>query len=354
MKSLRDTSTFRTGEFNVHDRAFLIEMRSLTRRAKEGYMATFYKDAVKYGFYEFQASRDWYREVTSVEMGGNGMHRDLIWEWIRLTALLSQPIIPHFSEYLWMDVLENETSVQKQQWPDQATILGGEGEKEMSEADESSTLAQLAYMRGVLSTMRSAESQIARRKQKGKNLSYDPSKPRSARIYVATGLPSWQVDCMGVLEWCWSEKEGVDENKLRGELAEKGMLKDKRVMPFIQGIKVSEEDIAVNKCLGKVTFIWSLFAYGLHAYTSQRKISEQGPTTAFSRSLPYSELDALTLLLPYIQSSMRFIDISVCSQSAAIEAMESGSVKAGEEGWERTSVDKSEPGSPETVFWNVV
>ena len=52
-----------------------------------------YKDALKYGFFELQSSRDWYREVTA----DVGMHADLTEWWIRTAALLVVPIAPHLS-----------------------------------------------------------------------------------------------------------------------------------------------------------------------------------------------------------------------------------------------------------------
>ena len=71
--------------------------------------STNYKDALKYGFYEMQSTRDWYREVTS----DVGMHADLVEYWIRISALLILPIAPHFSEHIWSTVLKEPVTVQK-------------------------------------------------------------------------------------------------------------------------------------------------------------------------------------------------------------------------------------------------
>lgn len=81
---------------------------------------------------------------------------------------------------------------------------------------------------------------------------------------------------------------------------------------------------------------------------SQRKLAAEG-TSAFTRTLPYSELDTLTLLLPYIKSSMKFEELSVVSvedAQAKVAAGESGP------GWEQAKIEAAEPGSPEVVFWN--
>ena len=50
--------------------------------------STNYKDALKYGFYELQNARDWYREVTSTVR----MHADLVKYWIWVLAILSHPL----------------------------------------------------------------------------------------------------------------------------------------------------------------------------------------------------------------------------------------------------------------------
>ena len=68
---------------------------------------------MKYGFYELQTARDWYREVT----GDVGMHADLVQYWIRISALLILPIAPHFSEHVWSDILKEPSTVQNARWP---------------------------------------------------------------------------------------------------------------------------------------------------------------------------------------------------------------------------------------------
>lgn len=80
----------------------------------------------------------------------------------------------------------------------------------------------------------------------------------------------------------------------------------------------------------------------------QRVLLSKGPE-AFERSLPFDELEALTVLSPYIKASMRFQEVSVVSVDEARATIE----KEGEkDGWDKAKVEQAEPGSPETVFWN--
>jgi leucyl-tRNA synthetase len=177
-----------------------------------------------------QSARDWYREVTSPENGGTGLHADLVFHWLRMSALMVQPIIPHFSEFLWMDILEEQKSVQTALWP------------EAQSAGDESILVRLEYMRGVLSTMRSAEAAIAKKKGKGKTTGpFDPSKPKNGRIFVATSFPAWQRDVLDSIKQSWDASGGkaVDDKEVRELMAKKGLAKDKRAMPFMQQFKVS-------------------------------------------------------------------------------------------------------------------
>ena len=188
--------------------------------------STNYKDALKYGFYEMQSTRDWYREVTS----DVGMHADLVEYWIRISALLILPIAPHFSEHIWSTVLKEPVTVQKALWPTPATT------------PDRTILDAGLYMRGVIKNLRDAELSLLKKMNKGKQgqaLPYDPKKPRAARMYVATSFPQWQDACVQIIKEAYSAAaDKVDDAKVRTLLTEKGLIKDKRAMPFIQAFKV--------------------------------------------------------------------------------------------------------------------
>lgn len=62
-----------------------------------------------------QSARDSYRD--QCRAAGVGMHADLVKRFIELQALLMAPIIPHWSEYVWKEVLRKETSIQSAQFP---------------------------------------------------------------------------------------------------------------------------------------------------------------------------------------------------------------------------------------------
>lgn len=192
-----------------------------------------FKTALKLGLYDYEIARNWYRTVSSIDNGGAGMHHDIVFKWIRNNALILAPFTPHFSEHVWQTVLGESSSVQNARFP------------EVISADNASTLQQLDYMRGVVDSIRSAESLMSRRKggkAKSDIAPYDPSRPKCARIYVASDFPAWQKDCVKIIRGAWyAETNSFDDGKLRADLSTAGLAKDKKVMPFCQGLKVGHE-----------------------------------------------------------------------------------------------------------------
>jgi leucyl-tRNA synthetase len=67
------------------------------RETDDNYQKMLFKEALRTGFFELQACRDKYRELTLVE----GMHRDLVVRFIEVQALLLSPVCPHVAEHVW-------------------------------------------------------------------------------------------------------------------------------------------------------------------------------------------------------------------------------------------------------------
>ncbi len=159
-----------------------------------------------------------------------GMHEDLVLYWIRVAPLLVAPIAPHFAEHLYQSVLGLPGSVQNARWP-------------TPDKQVDRTLVEAAsYMRGVTKMMRDAEASLLKMlsRNKGKGpITFDPKKPKSVRIYVATEFPEWQNQCVDIVKQAHGTNgDKVDDSKVKDLLIEKGLIKDKRAMPFIQMFKV--------------------------------------------------------------------------------------------------------------------
>lgn len=177
------------------------------------------------------------------------MHADLVLYWIRSAALLVTPVAPHFAEQIWSTILQEPTSVQNALWPTPTTPV----DPTIIEAGQ--------YMRGTIKTIRDAEISLLKglAKAKGKKGAaasealFDPKKPKAVRIYVATAFPEWQNTCVQIVKDSYTKEENkVDDAKVKELLIEKGLIKDKRAMPFIQAFKVC--------------FQFSILCFGMYAY----------------------------------------------------------------------------------------
>ena len=245
---IKEGAGLRTGpKSSYHDKVFEEEINSLINITNEQYekyalppfpffsypysiartYRTFYKDAMKYGFYELQSARDWYREVTA----DIGMHADLVGYWINVAALLASPIAPHFAEHVWRGILHQPTSIQLALWPTPSQPI------------DTPTIEAGAYMRALVKNVRDAELTLLKKLEKAKGKAgpppFDPKKPRALRVYVATRFPEWQDACVQAVQAAWtSETARVDDAKVRALLTERGLIKDKRAMPFVQLFKV--------------------------------------------------------------------------------------------------------------------
>ncbi|TFK37610.1 hypothetical protein BDQ12DRAFT_736141 [Crucibulum laeve] len=301
---VKDEATLRHGPRNYHDEVFEQEVNDLINITQSHYEATNYKDALKYGFYELQSVRDWYREVTS----DVGMHADLVMYWIRIAALLVTPVAPHFAEHLWSGILKQPQSIQLALWPTPLKPV----DRNLIEAGN--------YMRGTIKTIRDAEASLLKMmsKAKGKKAPehlFDPKKPKAVRIYVATAFPDWQDSCVQIVKESYAEEaDKVDDARVKELLIENGLIKDKKAMPFIQAFK--------------------------------KRMAQFGASTAFRRTLPFSESAVLQEILPYLKKSLNLSDTEVLSVDEARQ-------KEGEPGYTKSIIDSSEPGNPAFEYRNV-
>ncbi|PVF99305.1 leucyl-tRNA synthetase [Serendipita vermifera] len=296
------SNAFRTGELTYHDRVFREEFITLAAETKRHYEATNYKDALKSALYETLLARDWYREVTFEE----GMHQDLVQQFNRTLALLIAPITPHTSEHIWKAILKEPSSIQTALWPDAPA----------SYQPCPDLLAAGTYMRGTLKTMRDAELLLMKKKAKkggaGGPAAYDPSSSKkSVNIFVASRFPPWQDQGIDIMQRAYDPAtKKIDDAKIKEELTTLGLLKDKRIMPFIQ--------------------------------LQKKRIEQFGAEATFRRQLLFSEVEVLKLLVPYIKKNLKLQDVTVMTVEEARQASAAPD----------TLMDQAEPGTPAFNFYN--
>jgi leucyl-tRNA synthetase len=226
---LAGEGTLRTGPCDsFYDQVFESEMLSLMRQAEDAYKHMLFREALKFGCYEFQGARDRYRDAVQAE--GKAMHRDLVAQWLEWQVLILAPITPHWSEHVWMDVLKKPSSVLLARWP--------ESTKEVDNA----ILAAAQYVRDTLRRVRELEMAV-QKKKKGKAApasEFNAQAPKALTIVVAAQFPAWQDASIAILKRVYEENGNTfNDAAIKQALIAAGMLKDKRVMPFVQEIKAS-------------------------------------------------------------------------------------------------------------------
>ncbi|VTJ78626.1 Hypothetical predicted protein [Marmota monax] len=94
-----------------NDKVFASEMNAGIIKTDQNYEKMMFKEALKTGFFEFQAAKDKYREL-AIE----GMHRDLVFRFIEVQTLLLAPFCPHLCEHIWT-LLGKPDSIMNASWP---------------------------------------------------------------------------------------------------------------------------------------------------------------------------------------------------------------------------------------------
>ncbi|KAI5481583.1 leucine-trna ligase [Pseudohyphozyma bogoriensis] len=298
-ETLKNKGQLRTGAADSFwDRIFANELNKAIELTEEAYDKALYKEALKHGFYSVLAARDAYRDATAQE---GGMHVDLVLRFIRIQTLLLTPVAPHVAEHLWTELLGETTSIQLAQFP-----------KIDAPVDQGVLDAGL-YVRDVIKDIRDQELNFAKKKAKGKTAgAFDPSKPKAVKVFVAKGFPAWQEAAVEIVRGARSADGKVDDAKVKEELTSKGLIKDKKYMPFIAAFK--------------------------------RKLAQLGPEVAFNRTVLFDEKEALEAAMSYIKRQLGIDNIFLTTVEDA---------KEGEDGYSEQIVGAAEPGTPGIVFYNV-
>ncbi|XP_050299958.1 leucine--tRNA ligase, cytoplasmic [Anthonomus grandis grandis] len=231
---LKSKDTLRSDKSHTfNDKVFESEINLKIKEADDFYNKMLFKEALRVGFFELQAARDKYRELSLLD----GMHVDLILRFIEVQAILLAPICPHVAEKVW-ELLGNKTSIVKASWPEIGTINEIEikaSEYLMEAAHSFRVHLKNYYMLG------------AKSKQKA---NIPPTeKPNICTIWVAKSFPTWQSCILGVLKEHFVKNGSLPDNKtLSSEFAKKEELKKymKRVMPFVQATREKVQQLGLK------------------------------------------------------------------------------------------------------------
>lgn len=269
---IRNKDSLRTGptDTNFFDIAFENEMNDLIEKTYEQYKETNYKAALVTGLFDFQTSRDYYRDSVSSNIG---MHKELVLKYIESQVLMLAPIAPHFAEYIYREVLGNEGSIQTASFP--------RANKKVSKSISDS----LEYIRDLSRSIREAEALVLKKKKGGKPADVDSTKPIKLTLYISTTFPKWQEQYIELVRQLF-ESQSLDDNKAIREKVGKDM---KRAMPFISFLK--------------------------------QRLTTESPETVLNRQLSFNESEVLLTIIPNIKNAPVQLEV----EQLNIIAFENGS-----------------------------
>lgn len=252
-----------SAEFNFNDKVFDCEMNVIVEKCYTCYENMRFRDVVVNGYHELQKARDRYREITK---GSSGMHPLLVRKFIDCFTLLMSPIIPHFCEHVWRNVLHHKSSVTLQPWPVTNVSVN------------SAILAARDY---VCDVARDARLSL-HAEQHPKKGAPPKHKLDAAQVYVSTSLPDWQQRAVEILRANFdSEKSAFEtDDKIVAELRNDALLKPhlKKAMPFAMELK--------------------------------KKASVDG-IEALNKQLPFNEVETIACNLDYLCRTLELTKITI-------------------------------------------
>jgi leucyl-tRNA synthetase len=213
---LATESSLRTGPPSTFaDRVFENEINIALKMTELNFQNYMFREALKTGFYDLQAARDEYR----FSCGIGGMNGDLVQRFMDVQTRLIVPICPHYSEYVWREILKKDGFVVKAGWP-----TFNIPDLKLKSANK--------YLQDTIATMRKLLQKQISGSKRGNKKGEAPAKTLNedkliGLVYVNEQFDGWKAECLRILR-----------NKF--DVAARIFAPDKEIMEALQQTSVGQ------------------------------------------------------------------------------------------------------------------